>query len=398
MGKNCTVVVVWNELTPYRLHVMQRVRTELPNIHVVNVFTHSVTNNSMPWKIEAGPDLDVRFEPGLRVPKPEQFLHRHALALSCHIAHIIEREKPVVMMLHGHNDLARVLLVGKVRRIGVPIVHLSDANMFDERYSVGIRQMARRRYLKWVLGRMDGYLPMGTGGRAFYRYFGLPGLPVFAFPYEPNYGAFTTRDSASIDSFRSRHGLRADRKRFLVSSRLVAVKRVGEIIRAFDQVARDLPDWDLVIAGDGPLRAELEAIALACLNPRVIFLGFMQIDELRHLYAACDVLVHNSAKEPWGLVINEAVASGMAIVAPDTTGAAVDLVRHRTNGFLFDVNSHLGLVDGMRYVADPMRLQELRRRAPGVLAEWREAADPVLGFRQAVEWFSSRRKQSPNGI
>ena len=56
-----TVVALWYELTPYHAHALTRIHRELGDVRMVNVFTHSVTENSMPWQISLPEGLEVRF-------------------------------------------------------------------------------------------------------------------------------------------------------------------------------------------------------------------------------------------------------------------------------------------------------------------------------------------------
>jgi glycosyltransferase involved in cell wall biosynthesis len=161
------------------------------------------------------------------------------------------------------------------------------------------------------------------------------------------------------------------------------------LVQAFVRLADRLPSWDLVIAGQGPLEARLKAMATPALAARVRFLGFMQFDRLRAAYHACDVLVHPSAHEPWGLIINEAIASGMPVIASNVTGAAVDLVRDRVNGLLVRPGSIDDLADAMVSIADDGMRARLAARTRSVLADWVASADPVDGFRRAVDHFSA---------
>lgn len=388
--KRTPVVAIWNELTPYRLHVMRRVESELADVRVTNLFTHSVTNNSMPWRMDLDRDLDVRFEESLRVPHFETYFHRNAFALARYVRRTVQEVRPAMVVMHGHNDFTRLMLMHGLRRAGFPLVHASDANMFDERYSPAPRAAVRRMYLRWILGKMDGYLPMGTGGRAFYRYFGRGDRPAFAFPYEPDYGLIQSEDAPGLAEFRRAHSLDPERRRFLYSGRLVGIKNVDLLVSAFIEVADELPDWDLVIAGDGPMRAKIVALVPPRLGHRVLFLGFQQMECLRHAYKACDVLVHLSVREPWALVINEAVASGMAVIASNVTGAAIDLVRNGVNGYLVTTGSKDETVSAMRRIARPGQVERMRSRSGDVLADWKQTADPVEGFRAAVSWFSRR--------
>lgn len=386
-----SVVAIWNELTPYRLHVLGRLRRELREIHVVNFFTHSVSRNSMPWQLEPGDGIDIRFEEALRIPRVDQFLHSKALRLCDRILDVVDREKPVFVLMSGHRDLVRLATIARLRSRGVPVVHSSDANALDELPPRSVRQLVRSRILHLILEQMSGYMPMGVAGRAFYDMHGNRSLPHFPFPYEPDYGLVRDSDPIAARRFAEAHGLHPGRRRFLYSGRLVAVKRVDVLIDAFASIAGACEDWDLVIAGRGPLESKLRRAVPASLEKRVRFLGFLQMDELRFAYACSHALVHPSEREPWGLVINEAVAAGLAVIATDVTGAALELVRPGTNGLLVRPRDPIALARAMSIVARPGTAEVMGASSLEVLSQWQRASDPVEGFRQAFEYFRTRR-------
>jgi glycosyltransferase involved in cell wall biosynthesis len=353
------------------------------------VFTHSLGGLSSPWAVERDPTLDIEHPEALRIPKLDQFHHPRWRALARHVVGLVAKRDPAFVLMAGHNDLARIAMCRALRRQRVPIVHCCDANIFSRRGTMSPRRALSNAYTKFILGRMDAFMPMGTAGRAYYAYFGGTEKPTFLFPYEPDYRLLAARDEAQIRAFRDSFGLEEGRRRFLYSGRLIDVKRVDVLVQAFVRLADRLPSWDLVIAGQGPLEARLKAMATPALAARVRFLGFMQFDRLRAAYHACDVLVHPSAHEPWGLIINEAIASGMPVIASNVTGAAVDLVRDRVNGLLVRPGSIDDLADAMVSIADDGMRARLAARTRSVLADWVASADPVDGFRRAVDHFSA---------
>jgi glycosyltransferase involved in cell wall biosynthesis len=276
----------------------------------------------------------------------------------------------------------------------VPIVHCCDANIFSRRGTLSPRRAASNAYTKLVLGRMDAFMPMGTAGRAYYAYFGGAEKPTFLFPYEPDYRSLESCEAGAAERFRDDFGIAPGRRCFFYSGRLITVKRVDVLVRAFVEVAERLPGWDLVIAGQGPEEAALKAMVPSSLAGRIRFLGFMQFGRLRMAYHAFDALVHPSEHEPWGLIINEALASGMPIIATNVTGAAIDLVRDRVNGLLVRPGSVEELAQAMMLMSDDETRRRFAARSRSVLDDWRASADPVDGFRRAVDHFSGERRSA----
>jgi glycosyltransferase involved in cell wall biosynthesis len=80
----------------------------------------------------------------------------------------------------------------------------------------------------------------------------------------------------------------------------------------------------------------------------------------------------------------------MAVIATDIAGAALELVKHRVNGYLVQPGSFDEMCQALQFVADPSNLSDLRMNSARILGDRRIAGDPIRGFRDAVEFFSSQ--------
>src|SRR5512132_724252 len=142
---------------------------------------------------------------------------------------------------------------------------------------------------------------------------------------------------------RNRRGL--PENYFLASARFIEKKNLSALIEAYAQyrqrskIAPKVP-WDLVVLGDGPLRETLNSeLSTLNLNEHVHMTGFKPYDELPVYYELANALVHASTTEQWGLVVNEAIASGLPVIVSDRCGCVPELING--NGFTFDpTNEH----------------------------------------------------------
>jgi glycosyltransferase involved in cell wall biosynthesis len=381
------VLAIWNEVTPYRAHIMRRIAAEVPDVRMIHFFTHAVKENSMPWQLDLPVGVDVRTDEPNSVPFGRYFHGRWRRLLRT-ILGIVERERPSVVIVAGHGDLVRLMLLRRLRKTGVSVIHYSDANIFGIATRSVPRDALRLAYLRWVMRMPDAYMTMGSCGRAYYSLVGSRGKPVFIHPYEPDYDMITRRDPGREQEFCRRFGMQRARRRFCCSARLVERKRVDVLLKAFISSAADLPDWDVLIAGTGPLASQLRAMVPESLRDRVTFTGFLQMDDIRTAYHVSDALVLPSQFEAWALVINEAVACGLPVIATSVTGAAVELVRHRVNGMLVPPGSVAAMSHAMRHIAEPGRAAAMSQASLRILADWRTAADPIQGLREAIGHFA----------
>lgn len=136
----------------------------------------------------------------------------------------------------------------------------------------------------------------------------------------------------SISERRLRLGLNPDRRYVVTVARLHPVKDHVTLIRGFAPVARTLPDVDLLLAGDGPLRGELEALVTAQgIAGRVTFLGVR--DDVPALLQAADVFAMTSLSEAASLTLLEAMASALPVVVT-AVGGNPEIVRDGLEGRL----------------------------------------------------------------
>lgn len=180
----------------------------------------------------------------------------------------------------------------------------------------------------WGIGEfaVDGYRREFGDGRSYFN------LPYFS----------------DLERFRpqiTRTGAAA--RVFLFSGSLIERKGVDLLARAFVRLARETPDVRLRIAGEGKLRETLARI-LDPVRERVEFVGFKDWSALPELYASADVLCVPSRYDGWGLVAPEGLASGLPVIATDRTGAGLEFIRTRQNGWLIRAGDEDAILDAMR--------------------------------------------------
>ena len=120
------------------------------------------------------------------------------------------------------------------------------------------------------------------------------------------------------------------------------------------------------------------------------FLGFKNQTELVRLYAITDVFIRTDApiKGDWGATVNEAMACGLPIIAPDTIGAQADLVRPGENGFVYkfgDINALAGHL--RKIISNEKLLASMKKRSKEIISLWSYKED-VNGLIRALDYFS----------
>lgn len=160
-----------------------------------------------------------------------------------------------------------------------------------------------------------------------------------------------------------RSGAGAPPKRILFSGSLIKRKGIDLLMRAFLDIAPEMPSLELHVIGDGPLRKQLEETASA-LSDRVYFHGFQQWSQLAAYYAAADVLCAPSRYDGWGLIVPEGLAAGLLVIGTDQTGAALELVDEST-GWLVKAGALGPLRDALRQVGSTTGEERVSRIVRG---------------------------------
>ncbi|TWF78167.1 phosphatidylinositol alpha 1,6-mannosyltransferase [Pseudonocardia hierapolitana] len=206
------------------------------------------------------------------------------------------------------------------RRLGIPTVavYQTDVAGFASSYGLGLTARAAWRWTCRLHGQADRTLAPSSWATAALRARGVPRVHQWARGVDTRRFTPSKRDDA----------LRAElapRGELLVGyvGRLAPEKQVERLA-----ALEGLPGTRLVVVGGGPSEERLRAIL-----PGAAFLGFREGDDLARIYASLDVFVHTGPSETFCQAAQEALASGLPVVAPDAGGPR-DLVLPGRTGFL----------------------------------------------------------------
>ena len=228
--------------------------------------------------------------------------------------------------------------------------------------------LARRLWLRWIYRKVDVALAVGSANRAYFRAHGLKERQIRWAPHSVDHAFFADPDgrfAAEGAKWRKKLGIPIEASVLIFAGKLESQKAPGLLLAAFAALGRS--GVHLVFGGTGPMEVGLRENAPA----NVHFVGFQNQSRMPVLYRLGDVLVLPSKAETWGLVLNEAMACGLAVIASDKVGAAQDLIQRGRNGEVFPSGDCGALTAVLNQVlADPVRLQEMGRQSLGMIQDW----------------------------
>jgi glycosyltransferase involved in cell wall biosynthesis len=292
----------------------------------------------------------------------------------------VARGRYDAVVLHGYNLATNLLAIAAPRARGTRLLLRGDSNA--RAVVPPLRARFKRAVLRALFSRIDHFLTSGALNRAYYERYGVPPDRMTLAPFSVDNDYFAERAiAARPDRARARAelGFPDDRPLFLYAAKLLRHKRPLDLLEAFAAVRRE-HTAGLLYVGDGELRPAIEReIKRRGLAADVKLAGFRNQSELPAIYASCDALVLPSEDEPWGLVVNEAMASGLAIAVSDRVGCAPDLVRE--NGSVFPVGDTAAIARVLlAWARDRARLERQRQASLSLIQTWgvRETADGFL--------------------
>lgn len=143
-----------------------------------------------------------------------------------------------------------------------------------------------------------------------------------------------------------------------------------------------------LISGTGPLEDELRSLARS-LGLRAHFAGFVNQSQLAAYLAAADLIVLPSAQETWGLVVNEAMASGLPAVVSDAVGCAPDLIEDGLTGAIYPVGDTDALADAIERMVPKLGTAEIDRALRDKMQDY-SVETAVAGIMTCLEFLRTR--------
>lgn len=304
------------------------------------------------------------------------------------------RLRPDVVLLYGYNTVTSMRALTWCRTKGVPAMLISDSERRTPR-GLAVRT-AKAAALPLLYRQFACFLSVGDCNDDHYRAYGVTDELLFRCPFtidEDTYREAAAHRDALRAHFRAEHAIPQDAVLTLTVGKVNERKRTRDVVDAARHIktAQSGPTPILMmVAGNGVLLDALKATA-ATQDLPVRFLGFVNVDALPAAYAAADIVVHPSGRDPHPLVMSEAACIGLPLVVSSHVGAVgpTDIAREGVNATVFPCGDTVALARAVLALAgDWARRQamsaasracfddlDLRRSVDGAVEAMRFATD-----------------------
>ena len=258
-----------------------------------------------------------------------------------------------------------------------------DSTLLDETSEFSFKKILRRQFLTWVYGHVDYALYVGTRNKEYFLTHGLKPSQLMFAPHSIDNTRFMRQDSeAEASKWRAQLGLNKYKCIFLYAGKLTKKKAPEILIEAF--LSMNEPAAGLLIAGNGELKGDLELKYGRLTN--IHFIGFQNQGKMPLLYRLADIFVLPSRGpgETWGLALNEAMACGRGVIASDRCGSAIDLINVGENGYVFEADNVMELLQTMKNCMG--KEEQFGRKSLDIIEKWNYS----IFFDQLTAFFSHK--------
>lgn len=242
---------------------------------------------------------------------------------------------PEVIIIGGYDRLAywaALIWAKKHRRKAIVII--------ESHYLDRPRYKLKESIKKLFVSQCDAALVAGTRHREYMISLGMKLENTFIMKgvggvdlelYERDVAKFR------MDRIKICNQLGVSSRNFLYVGRFSPEKNIMFLLEAYKRLKDErVKEWGLILVGDGPQKEEVESFISENKINDILLAGFKQPEEIPLYYAISDVFILPSISEPWGLVVNEAMAAGIPVLVSRRCGCYPDLIKEGVNGFSFD--------------------------------------------------------------
>lgn len=320
------LVIITEIIAPYRIPVFNAL-AQRPEIDLHVIFLSENDPSLRQWRVYKD---EIKFHYDV-LPSWRRRVTGYNVLINRGVRSALNRLKPDVVLCGGYNYLASWQAARWAKDHRAPLLLWSESTAFDQRRGYPFVEFIKTRFLNLC----TAFVVSGKSSLNYLIDLGMAEEKIFIAPDAVDVALFSrSADAVRQSRIPARSG-RLPSRYFLYVGRLVEAKGVFDLVESYARLDPKLRSQiGLVFAGDGTEHDALAERASRIAPGAIQFLGFVHREELPELYALAEGFVFPTHSDPWGLVVNEAMACTLPIIVTNVAGCALDLVQDGWNGFV----------------------------------------------------------------
>nr|WP_299416386.1 glycosyltransferase [uncultured Emticicia sp.] len=294
----------------------------------------------------------------------------------------VNKFQPNVINLPGYYEPAMNVVLFYCRLKGIQVVISADSTEGDNP-NIGWRETLKR----FVVSKAQGFFCYGSKSAEYILKLGMKPKHILVANNSVDNNkvasvhaeAFKTRDQV-----KQSYNLR--KYNFIYVGRLIGVKNLDNLLAAYK--ALDDSNWGLIVLGDGDEEVKLKKYKSDNNLDGICFIEGQPWFDVPKILALADVFVLPSYSEPWGLVVNEAMASGLPVIVSNKCGSAFDAVLEDSNGYTFNPYNVEELTSIFKkFVDNPEKIEPFGQKSREIIKRFSPenvAQEMYDGFKKVV--------------
>ncbi len=319
------LVILTEIIAPYRIPVFNALARQ-SGVDLHAIFLAETDQALRQWRVYTD---EIRFSYEV-LPAWRWRVGKLNLLVNRGLSPALDAARPQTIICGGYNYPASWEALWWARRRGVRFVLWTESNEQDTRSGRVVVEWLKRYFVR----SCHAFVVPGKSSCAYLLALGASKQVIFTAPNAVDnsfFAAQAQKTRAHTTEFREK--LKLPSRFILFVGRLVREKGIFDLLAAYAKLETTMrSEVGLVFAGDGVAREELTQQAKRISPGRICFPGFAQRENLAGLYALAEVLILPTHSDPWGLVVNEAMACGLPIIVSNVAGCSADLVEDAWNG------------------------------------------------------------------
>ncbi len=277
----------------------------------------------------------------------------------------IQNFEPNALLIYGWANQSHLKIL-RFFKGKIPIWFRGDSTLLNQKFTW--KTIFKNLFLKWVYSHVNLAFYVGDANKAYFKKYGLKENQLCFAPHAIDNDRFAANNTKQAIKIRASLGIKPEEILILFAGKLDPIKNPELLLKAFLNLKNSAVN--LLFVGNGVLDAKLKNLA-SKYNAKIHFIDFKNQTEMPAIYQACNLFCLPSTSETWGLGVNEAMASGKAILVSNQVGCAINLVKPGYNGQIFEAENSSDLLSKLEEMcANKTLLNQMGTNSKQIITAW----------------------------